>query len=53
MRLFYNLVTRNALVIMGDQAHVLDGPFNSREEAEIAARELRQRLEFSDDISAR
>lgn len=43
-QLFYNLVTRDALLIYRGVAHALDGPFSSREEAERAAEELIKRL---------
>lgn len=43
-QLFYNLVTRDALLIHDGVAHPLEGPFQSREEAERAAEELVKRL---------
>ena len=44
-QLFYNLVTRDALLIYDGVAHSLEGPFQSREDAERAAEELIERLE--------
>ena len=44
-QLFYNLVTRDALLIHDGVAHPLEGPFQSREDAERAAEELVKRLE--------
>ena len=38
VELFYNLVTRDALVVYRDVAHRLEGPFSSREEAQLAAK---------------
>jgi hypothetical protein len=43
-QLFYNLVTRDALLIYDGVARPLEGPYQSREEAEAAAAELIQRL---------
>lgn len=43
-QLFYNLVTRDALLIYDGVARPLEGPYQSREEAEVAAAELIQRL---------
>lgn len=42
--LFYNLVTRDALLIHGGVAHSLAGPFQSREDAERAAEALISQL---------
>ena len=47
-QLFYNLVTRDALLIHDGVAHPLEGPFQSREDAERAAEELVKRLEDQD-----
>jgi len=44
-QLFYNLVTRDALLIYDGVAHSLEGPFQSREDAERAAEELIERLD--------
>lgn len=44
-QLFYNLLTRDALFIYDGVAHSLEGPYQSREEAERAAEELIKRLE--------
>lgn len=44
-QLFYNLVKRDALLICDAAARHLEGPFDSREEAERAAEELVERLE--------
>lgn len=44
-QLFYNLVTRDALLIYDAAARLLEGPFDSREEAERAAEELVGQLE--------
>ena len=43
-KLFFNLVTRDALLIFEGQAHLLDGPFSSREDAERAGEELMERI---------
>jgi hypothetical protein len=43
-KLFFNLVTRDALLIFEGQAHLLEGPFSSREEAESAGEELMERI---------
>jgi hypothetical protein len=43
--LFYNLVTRDALLIHSGVAHSLEGPFDSREDAERAAEVLVDRLQ--------
>jgi len=51
-QLFYNLVTRDALLICEGVAHLLDGPFNSREDAEAAASELISRLEETETADA-
>jgi hypothetical protein len=45
VELFFNLLTRNALVIYKGVAHILDGPYSSREEAELAAADLIARVE--------
>lgn len=42
--LFYNLVTRDALLIHSGVAHTLAGPFQCREDAEQAAEALIKRL---------
>ena len=47
--LFYNLVTRDALLIHSGVAHSLEGPFDSREDAERAAEVLVERLIKHDD----
>ena len=44
-QLFYNLVTKDALLIHNGVAHSFEGPFRSRGEAERAAEELIRRLE--------
>lgn len=44
-QLFYNLVTRDALLLHDEKAYPLEGPFQSRDEAEREARELIERLE--------
>ena len=43
-KLFFNLVTRDALLIFDGQAHLLEGPFLSREDAERASEELMGRI---------
>lgn len=43
-KLFFNLVTRDALLIFDGQAHLLEGPFSSREAAEYASEQLIDRL---------
>ena len=43
-KLFFNLVTRDALLIFDGQAHLLEGPFLSREDAERASEELMDRI---------
>lgn len=47
-QLFYNLLTRDALLVHNGVAHPLEGPFDSREEAERAAEELIGRLDGHD-----
>lgn len=47
--LFYNLVTRDALLIHGGVAHALEGPFDSRDDAERAAEVLIVRLQMHDE----
>lgn len=47
-RLFYNILTRDALLIHRGVAHLLDGPYGSREDAETAAAELMTRLDRDD-----
>jgi hypothetical protein len=42
--LLYDLLTRDALLIRDGQLYRLDGPFESRERALEAAKELEQRL---------
>jgi hypothetical protein len=49
-QLFYNHVTQNALLIYRGVAHSLEGPFNSREEADRAAAELVTRIEESEAV---
>jgi hypothetical protein len=43
-KLFFNLLTRDALLIFDGQAHLLEGPFSSREDAEYASEQLIDRL---------
>ena len=43
-KLFFNLVTRDALLIFDGQAHLLEGPFSSREDAEYASERFMERL---------
>jgi|EndMetStandDraft_7_1072992.scaffolds.fasta_scaffold2077459_1 hypothetical protein len=43
-KLFFNLVTRDALLIFEGQAHLLEGPFSSREDAESASEQLMERI---------
>jgi hypothetical protein len=54
-KLFFNLLTRDALLIFDEQAHLLEGPFASREDAESASRQLIARLSEDameqDDVS--
>jgi len=45
MQVFYNLLTKDALLIYDEQAHPLVGPFASKRDAEQAAAELIERLE--------
>lgn len=47
--LFYNLVTRDALLIHSGVAHALEGPFDSRNDAERAAEVLIDRLQMPDE----
>jgi hypothetical protein len=43
-KLFFNLVTRDALLIADGQAHLLEGPFSSREDAERASKQFIEHL---------
>lgn len=43
-KLFFNLVTRDALLIFEGKAHLLEGPFSSREDAESASEQLMERI---------
>jgi hypothetical protein len=43
-KLFFNLVTRDALLIADGQAHLLEGPFSSREDAERASEQFIEHL---------
>jgi hypothetical protein len=52
-QLFYNLLTRDALLIYNGVAHALDGPYDSRDEAERAAEELIKRLDEDEQNSER
>lgn len=52
-KLFFNLVTRDALLILDGQAHLLEGPFSSREDAEYASEQLIGRLATNDAADGR
>lgn len=52
-QLFYNLLTRDALLIYSGVAHPLEGPYDTREDAERAAEELISRLDEDDQPSER
>lgn len=42
--LIFDVVTRDALVVIDGKIHRLDGPFGTREDAEAAADQLKLRL---------
>lgn len=43
-KLFFNLLARDALLIFEGEAHLLEGPFSSREDAERASEQLMARI---------
>jgi hypothetical protein len=50
--LIFDLVTRDALVIIDGKIHRLDGPFSTREDAATAADELKLRLADPIELTA-
>ena len=50
--LIFDLVTKDALVVIDGRIHRLDGPFGTRDDAEAAADELKVRLADPIDIVA-